>query len=167
MQALDQGGSMAESAFRLFRFFLQSAIFLAAVATARWGIRAFLLNRGGRSNRWLNTFSATNAIVLVLLLLLQGPADRLLTFLGDGIARLRPEPELGWLSGMLAGLYYAVIASSRFLLAIYFVGQVYGWLINGSVPGRPGWAPAARRWKPIPVFMPAASFNFASSCFVT
>ncbi len=129
MQALDQSGSMAESAFRLFRFFLQCTIFLAAVATARWGIRAFLLNRGGRSNRWLNTFSATNVVVLVLLLLLQGPADRLLTFLGDAIARLRPEPELGWLSGMLAGLYYAVIASSIFLLAIYFVGQVY-WLAD-------------------------------------
>ena len=142
MQALDQSGSMAESAFRLFRFFLQSAIFLAAVATARWGIRAFLLNRGGRSNRWLNTFSATNVVVLVLLLLLQGPADRLLTFLGDAIARLRPEPELGWLSGMLAGLYYAVIASSIFLLAIYFVGQVY-WLADKWIGAWQG--PATRQ----------------------
>ena len=125
MQALDQTGSMAESAFRIFRFFVQVLIFFAAVATARWGIRTFLLNRGGRSNRWRNTFSALILLVIVLLLLVRGPAEKLLTAVGDAISRLRPETELGWLSGMLVGLYYVVIASAILLLAIYVVGQVY------------------------------------------
>ena len=125
MQALDQTGSMAESAFRLLRFFVQVLIFFAAVATTRWGIRTFLLNRGGRSNRWRNRSSAVILLVLVLLLLVRGPSEKLLTALADAIGRVRPESELGWLSGMLAGLYYAVIASAMLLLAIYVVGKVY------------------------------------------
>jgi small-conductance mechanosensitive channel len=125
MQALDQTRSIAESAFRLFRLFLELLIFLVAVAAARWGIRTFLLNRGGRSDRWRNSYSGINIVVLVLLFLLRGPADRLLTVVGDAIARLRPESELGWLGGMLAGLYYAAIASSILFLSIYVVGQVY------------------------------------------
>lgn len=125
MQVLDQTGSIAESAFRIFRFILQCLIFLAAVAAARWGIRTFLLNRGGKSYRWRNSFSAVSIAVILLLLLLRGPADRLLTFLGNAIARLRPESELGWLSGMLVGLYYAVIASAILFLAIFVVGSAY------------------------------------------
>jgi len=125
MQAVDQSGSMAESAFRLFRLFLNVLIFLAAVAVSRWGIRTFLLNRGGRLDRWRNLFSAVNAVVFALLLLLRQPAERLLTALGSAISRLRPESELGWLGGMLVGIYYALIASSFLLLAIYVVGQVY------------------------------------------
>lgn len=125
MQALDQTGNMAESAFRLFRFFVQVLIFLTAVATARWGIRTLLLNRGGRSNHWRNTFSAVILVVIVLLLLVRGPAEKLLAALGDVISRVRPESELGWLSGMLVGLYYAVIASAILLLATYVVGRVY------------------------------------------
>ena len=87
MQALDQTGSMAESAFRIFRFFVQVLIFFAAVATARWGIRTFLLNRGGRSNRWRNTFTA------LILLIIVGPGyrvyfgkdgERLVILLGGG-----------------------------------------------------------------------------------
>ncbi len=128
MQALDQTGSIAESAFRLFRFFVQVLIFLAAVATARWGIRTFLLNRGGRSNRWRNTFSAVILLVIVLLLLVRGPAEKLLAALGDAISRVRPGSELGWLSGMLVGLYYAVVASAILLMATYFVGLVY-WFV--------------------------------------
>ena len=125
MQAIDQVGSMGESAFRLFRLFLQFLIFVAAVAAARWGIRTFLLNRGGRTNRWRNTYSGINLVFLALLLLLRGPADKLLTAVGEAISRLRPESELGWLGGMLVGIYYALIASSFLLLAIYVVGQVY------------------------------------------
>lgn len=125
MQAIDQSGSIAESAFRLFRFFLQVLIFIAAVAVGRWGSRTFLLNRGGRSDRWRNTYSGINAVVLVVLLLLRGPEDRLLTAVGDAISRLRPESELSWLGGMLAGLYYVAIAGSFLLLAIYVVGQMY------------------------------------------
>jgi len=44
MQMVDQSGSVAESAFRLFRLLVNFLIFLAA---ARWGIRTFLLNPGG------------------------------------------------------------------------------------------------------------------------
>lgn len=98
MQAIDQSGSVAESAFRLFRFFLEALIFLVAVAAARWGIRTFLLGHGGRSSRWRNSFSAINLAALVLLLLLRSPADMLLTSTGDAIARLRPKSEPGWLA---------------------------------------------------------------------
>jgi small-conductance mechanosensitive channel len=126
MQSLGQTGGIAEAAFRLFRLFLQLLIFIAAVAACRWGIRTFLLNRGGRSNRWRNTYSGVNLIVLVLLLLLRGPADKLLSGVGDAISRLRPESESGWLGGMLVGIYYALIASSFLLLAIYVIGQAYG-----------------------------------------
>jgi small-conductance mechanosensitive channel len=125
MQALDQTGSMAESGFRLFRLFVNVLIFLAAVATARWGIRAFLLNRSGKTDRWRNRFSAVNAAVLVLLLLLRGPAEKLLTAVGDASSRLRPQTELGWLSDALVGTYYVLIVSSLLLLVIYVVGRVY------------------------------------------
>ena len=43
MQMVDQSGSVAESAFRLFRLLVNFLIFLAIV---RWGIRSFLLNLG-------------------------------------------------------------------------------------------------------------------------
>ena len=132
MQALDQSGSIAESAFRLFRLFLQVLIFLVAVAAARWGIRTFLLNRGGRTLRWRNSFSAVSIAVLTLLLLLRGPADRLLTGAGDAIARLRPESELDWLSGMLVGLYYVVVASLILFLATYIMGLTY-WFIDKQI----------------------------------
>jgi small-conductance mechanosensitive channel len=125
MQAIDHSGSLAESAFRLLRFFLQLLIFVAAIAISRWGIRTFLLNRGGRSDRWRNTCSAVNAGVLVLLLLLQGPADKLLSAWADAISRARPESEVSWMGDMLVGLYYAVIASLILLLAIHLVGIVY------------------------------------------
>ncbi len=134
MQALDQTGSLAESAFRLFRFFLQALIFLAAVAASWWGIRTFLLNRGGRSSRWRNIFSGISIVVLTVLLLLRGAADKVLTAVGNAISRLRPESELGWLSGMLAGVYYALIATSFLLLAIYVVGQVY-WFADKRIGG--------------------------------
>ena len=67
MQALDQSWSITEPAFRLFRFFVRCLIFLAAVAASRWGIRTFLLNRGGKSHRWRNSFSAATLVVLVFL----------------------------------------------------------------------------------------------------
>lgn len=125
MQAIDQGGGLAESVLRLFRFFVQLLILLAAVAASRWGIRTFLLRRGGRSDRWRNTCSAANAGALVSLLLLQGPADKLLSAWGDAFSRARPESELGWMGSMLVGIYYAVIASLILLLAIHLVGIVY------------------------------------------
>ena len=132
MQALDQSGSIAESAFRLFRFVLQLLMFLAAVGTARWGIRTFLLNRGGRSDRWRNFFSAINLAALVLLLLLRGPAEKLLAAIGDAVSHLRPESELGWLGGMLAGIYYVLIAIATLLLSMYIVGWVY-WFLDKQI----------------------------------
>ncbi len=125
MPMVDQSGSLAESAFRLFRFILQCLIFLAAVASVRWGVRTFLLNRGKKSNRWRHTYSGVALTTVVVLLLLGGPAERLLTAVGRGISRLRPESELGWLSGMLLGLYYTVIAILILILTIHFVGVVY------------------------------------------
>ena len=125
MQAVDQSGSIGESAFRLLRPLLSVPIFLGAVAASWWGVRTFLLNRGGRSDRWRNSFAAANLAVLVLLLLLRDPADKLLTAVGHAIAQLRPESELGWLGDMLVGVYYALIATSFLVLTIYVVGQVY------------------------------------------
>src|SRR5208283_4517572 len=98
MQGVDQGGDIAGPAFRLLHFFLDFLIFIGAVAAARWGIRNFLLKRGERNDRWRNIFSAVSIVAVVLFLLLQGPADRVLTALGDGISRLRPESGLDWLS---------------------------------------------------------------------
>lgn len=132
MQAVDQTGRIAEPAFRLFRFFVQCLIFFAAVATSRWGIRTFLLNRGGKSQRWRNSCSGINLAVLAFLLLLRGPAEKLLNAVGYAIARLRPESDLGWLSGTLVGVYYVAIASSILLLAIHVVGFVY-WLGDNSI----------------------------------
>lgn len=125
MLAVDQSGSIAESAFRLFRFFLECLIFIAAVAAVRWGVRTFVLNRGGRSDRWRHTYSGAALVAVIVLLLLRGPAERLLTALGHAISRLRPESELGWLSGMLVGLYYVVVAISILVLAFHFVGMIY------------------------------------------
>ncbi len=125
MQALDQSGSVAESAFRLFRLFLQCLIFLAAVAAARWGIRTLLLNRGKKSTRWRHTYSGAVLAAVVVLLLLRGPAQSLLTGLGHAVSGLHPESDLGWLSGMLIGLYYAVIAVLILILGMHVVGLVY------------------------------------------
>ncbi len=132
MQGIDQSGSIAEPAFRLFRLFVQCLIFLAAVAASRWGIRTFLLNRRGKSHRWRNSFSAVNLVVLVFLFLLRGPAEKLLTAVGDAIGRLRPQSELGWLSGALVGVYYVAIASSILFLAVYIVGLVY-WFADNRI----------------------------------
>src|SRR5271156_5006121 len=134
MQVVDQNGSIAEPAFRLFRLFLQLLIFLAAVAVCRWGVRTFFLNRGRKSNRWRNSYSVVNFLFLALLFLFRAPADKLLTAFGDSISRLRPESELGWLTAAMVGLYYALIASSILLLAIHAVGLVY-WFAERRIDG--------------------------------
>ena len=125
MQVVDQNGGIAESVFRLFRLLLQFLTFFAAVACCRWGVRTFLLNRGGKSKRWRNTFSAGNLVLFLLLLLLRAPADKLLTAFGNSINRLWPESESGWLTAAMVGLFYVLIASSIMLLAIHAVGLVY------------------------------------------
>jgi small-conductance mechanosensitive channel len=132
VQALDQTGSVTESAFRLFRLFVNLLIFVAAVVTARWGIHAFLFVRDGKTARWRNRFTAVNAVALALSLLLRSPADRLLTALGEAMSRLRPEPELGWLTGFLIGIYYALIATSILLLALHVVGLAY-WFADQQI----------------------------------
>jgi hypothetical protein len=63
---------------------------------------------------------------------LRGPAEELLTAVGDAFGRLRPESELGWLSGALVGDYYVAIASSILLLAIHVVGFVY-WFADNRI----------------------------------
>ena len=101
MQVADQNGGLTEPAFRLLRLFLQFLIFFAAVAACRWGMRTFLLNHGGKSNRWRSTFSSLNFAVIVLLLLLRTPAEKLLTAFGDSISQLRSE--LTWAGWSPAG----------------------------------------------------------------
>ncbi|MGC1297062.1 MAG: hypothetical protein WA869_18690, partial [Alloacidobacterium sp.] len=83
MQTFDPAGSIAQESFRLFGIFLRCSVFLAAVAVCHRGPRTFFLSRGGKSNRWRNSFSATNFAALVLLFLLRGPAEKLLTGLGN------------------------------------------------------------------------------------
>lgn len=125
MLMIEQSGSIAESLFRLFRFFLQCLIFLGAIAGVRWVTRTFLLNRSKRSNRWRHTYSGATLATVVVLLLLRGPAERLLTAVGQKISGLGQGSELGWLSGMLVGLYYVVIAFSILILATHAVGVIY------------------------------------------
>ena len=125
MQVADQNGGLTEPAFRLLRLFLQFLIFFAAVAACRWGMRTFLLNHGGKSNRWRSTFSSLNFAVIVLLLLLRTPAEKLLTAFGDSISQLRSEADVGWLAPMLVGLYYALIATSILFLTSYVLGLVH------------------------------------------
>jgi small-conductance mechanosensitive channel len=132
MLAVDQGGSIAESAFHLFRFFVQCLIFLSAVAGIRWVVRTFLLNRGERSDRWRHTYFGATLTTVVVLLLLSRPAERLLTAVGHAISRLGPGSELAWLSGMLVGAYYTAIAISILILAIHILGLVY-WFIDKRI----------------------------------
>ena len=54
--------------------------------------------------RWRNIYSAVSIGVVAVLLLLRGPADRPLTALGDDIGSWCPQPDLSWLTGMLAGI---------------------------------------------------------------
>jgi small-conductance mechanosensitive channel len=125
MQVVDQTGGGADLAFRLLRFLVQFLTFFAAVMACRWGMRSFLSNRGRRSNRWRNSSSAVNFVVLVLLLLLRGPAEKLLTVVGDWVGRFMPAAESGWPAATMIGLYYVVVASLILFLAIYAVGLVY------------------------------------------
>jgi small-conductance mechanosensitive channel len=125
MQVVDQTGSTADSAFRMIRFLAQILTFLAALLACRWGMRSFLLNRGGRSDRWRNSYSAVNLGLLVALFLLRGPAEKLLTAIGAWIGRFLPSSDFGWPAATLIGLYYVVLASLILFLAIYVVGLVY------------------------------------------
>jgi len=99
--------------------------FSAAVLACRWGMRRFLLNRDGRPDRWRNSYSAVNFVALLALLLLRGPAERLLTAVGDLFGRFLPASERGWPAAMMTGLYYVVVASLILFLAIYAIGLVY------------------------------------------
>ncbi len=125
MQVVDQAGSTAESAFRIIRFLVQVLTFLAAVLACRWGMRSFLSNRGGRSDRGRNSHSAINFVLLVVLFLLRDPAEKLLTAVGDWFGGFLPPSELGWPAATMIGLYYLMIASLILFLAIYAVGLVY------------------------------------------
>src|SRR4051794_11697613 len=91
MLAVEQSGSIAESALRLFRFFLQCLIFLSAVVAVRWAIHTFLLNRRKKSTRWRHAYSGAALATAVVLLLVRGPAERLLSGLGHAFSGLRPE----------------------------------------------------------------------------
>ena len=125
MEAIESSGLLSESVFRLLRLFVDFLVFVGAMVTCRWGIRTFLLNRGQKSNRWRNLHAAGDVVVLLTLLLLQGPAERLLTTLGRTISGWRPESQLGWPSATLVGIYYVLIATALLLLAIQAVSWVY------------------------------------------
>ncbi len=125
MQVVDQTGGTADSAFRIIRFLVQFLTFSAAVLACRWGMRSFFLDRDERSYRWRNSHAAINFVVLVVLLLMRGPAEKLLTAVGDWFGRFLPASEVGWPAATMIGLYYLVIASLILFLAIYAVGLVY------------------------------------------
>src|SRR5271170_5313045 len=125
MLVLDEGGGIGEQTVQIFRFFAGCLIFVAAVWACRWGIRALLLGRGRRSRRWYNSFSAVNFAVLVLLLLLQGPALKLFAALGAMIKGSVPASERAWPAATMAGAYYMLGATSIFLLALYALGLMY------------------------------------------
>lgn len=126
MQTFDPAGGIAQESFRLFGIFLRCSIFLAGVAVCHWGVRTFFLSRGGKSNRWRNSFSATNFAALLLLFLLRGPAEKLLTGLGNLLSRFAPPSEMGLPAAALVGIYYLTIGSSMLLLTLHAVGLIYG-----------------------------------------
>jgi small-conductance mechanosensitive channel len=125
VQAIDQNLDIAETSFHLIQFVLRLLIFVGAVAACRWGLRTFLLSRNRKSARWLNLFSAGNLVVLVVLLLLRGPAEKAFTVLGGLIDRLRPVSLPDWPPTVLVGFYYASIATSVLFAAFYLVGLMY------------------------------------------
>src|SRR5271163_2036660 len=111
--------------FQFLRFIAACLVFLTAVAACRWGIPALLLGRGGKSNRWRNSFSAVNFVVLVFLILLRSPARKLFAALGAMINRSLPASERGWPAATMVGLHYMLIATSILLLALHALGLVY------------------------------------------
>jgi small-conductance mechanosensitive channel len=125
MQLVDQTGSAAESTFFVIRFLVQSLTFLSAVLACRWGAHNFLFNQKARSDRWRNSRIAGDFAVLVVLLLLRGVAEKLLTVVGDWLGRFLPRSEAGWPAATMIGLYYVVVASLTLFLAIYAVGLAY------------------------------------------
>jgi small-conductance mechanosensitive channel len=132
MQAAEQSGGVVEAAFYIVRLCAQFLIIIASISACRWGIHTLLLYRGGKSERWRRSFSTVNFILLVLLLVLRMPAEGVLTFLGASIGRLAPASELAWLTPMLEGIYYALIASLILFLAIHLAGLLY-WFAEGWI----------------------------------
>jgi small-conductance mechanosensitive channel len=125
MFAFDPNSDASESGFRVLRTLLAFVIFAVGIATARWGVRRFVLRRSGPSPRFPDPFAVGNAIVLVLLVLLRVSAERLLLILGSAIANFRANSDLAWVGPMLVGTYFALIATSVLLLTIRLVGLTY------------------------------------------
>ena len=125
MFAFDPNSDASESGFRVLRTLLAFLIFVAGMAVARWGVRRFILRRSGIPPRFPDPFAVGNAVVLVLLLLLRVPAERLLFILGGAIANFSAGSDLAWAGHMLVGIYFVLIATSLLLLAIRFVGLTY------------------------------------------
>ena len=123
MPAMDASGPLSGSASHLLRVLIGVLVFVGALVTCRWGIRTFVLNRGQTSQRWRTLHAAGEGVVLVLLLLLQDPAEKLLTALGGALSGWRPQ--LGWLGATLVGIYSVLIATAILLLAVHAVGWVY------------------------------------------
>jgi len=127
MFAFDPNSDASESGFRVLRTLLALVIFFAGMVVARWGVRRFVLRRSGAPPRFPDPFAVGNVVVLVLLLLLRVPAERLLRILGGAIANFGASSDLWWAGQMLVGLYFVLIATSLLLLAIRFVGLVYSY----------------------------------------
>jgi len=138
MFAFDPNSDASESGFRVLRTLLAVLLFGAGMATARWGVRRFVLRRSGTPPRFPDPFAVGNVVVLVLLLLLRVPAERPLLILGGAIANFGASSDLAWISHMLVGIYFVLIATSLLLLAIRFVGLTYSFLedrINATLEG--------------------------------
>ena len=112
MQTVGQSGEIAEQVVQILRFVVACLIFITAVAVCRWGIRTLPLDRGGKSNRWRNSFSAVNFVVLVSLLLLRRPAGKLFAAVGAMINRSVPASERGWPAATMVGIHYMLIATA-------------------------------------------------------
>ncbi len=125
MQTAGQSSDIAEQVVQFLRFLTACLIFFSAVAACRWGIRTLLLDRGRRSTRWSNLFSAVNFVVLAFLLLLRSPASKLFAALGAKINRLVPASQRGWPAATMVGIHYMLIATSALFLAFYALGVVY------------------------------------------
>jgi small-conductance mechanosensitive channel len=125
MQAIESGRQLSESGFHIFRTLVGFTVFSLAVAVSRWGIRRSVSNRGPMSPRSSKLYPSVLIAVIASLLLLRGPVEKLGTSIGYAIGVSRFSQELNWLVPVFLGLYYVLILTSIFLLAIDGIGLAH------------------------------------------
>ena len=125
MLAIDPSPQISNSVFHIAQTFLAFAVFLGAVATSRWGIRRFISDRGRTSHRSSNFYASVFVVAAASLLLLRGLVEKVGVLIGSAISASRFSQGLGWLVAVFLGLYYLLILTAIFLLAIQGIGVAH------------------------------------------